>query len=859
MTAMSPPPRPVRLVLLGVLAAVCGGPAAAEKLHFAADRPFDLAHVRLEARVDLREQRLEGKATLAMTALRRSDAIRLDAVGLDVRSVAAFVGEPARKEAIEATHDGRHLDVALAHPAAPGTPIRLVIEYACVDPERGLFFFGPTKRQPDVPWQVWSQGETVDTRHWIPLFDHPNERLTSELLIRVPEDEQVLSNGRRAGVEDHGDGTRTWHWSQETEHAPYLITLVVGTFAVERETWRGRPVEYWVPPDRADDIERSFGNTIPMLDFFTDRIGVDYPWAKYTQVVVEQFAFGGMENTSATTLSERTLHDERAHLDYSSDGLVAHEIAHQWFGNLLTCRDWAHTWLNEGFATYFQALWTEHERGRDAFLHDMLGKMRAAIRGGKKLPIVHRAYTSPWQQFDARSYPKGAWVLHMLRRRLGDEAWWRAVRRYVETNRNRAVETVDLRRAFEDTTGRSLERFFYDWTSRPAHPVVRATHRWNPRDKTATVRIRQTQKAGAWHFPLRIEYRFRNLSRVFSVTHRVDQKDVRFVVPLPARPDLVRVDPRSAVLMELTENKGRDLWAAQLLEDRNPLLRIRAAEHFGGSKREQDRELLAEALGREPFWGVQGEIAKALGRTGGDLARDALVGALSLEHPKARREVVKALGRFRRDETVRDALLAVARDGDPSYLVEAEAITAWANLRPPGARKVLLAMLVRESHRQRVRTAVLRGLGDQHDPESTDVLLSWARPGRDRPSRVAAIEALGTMAEAGIWSRTDAGRVVGALADYLDAREHRRVKTAASGALRRFGKQAVPALAALDALAAHDPNPDVRTKAKEAAERVRSGQEPRIQLRRLREQLDRLRKEFRNKEPVERKQPVEVK
>ncbi len=859
MRAMNLPAKASGFLLALVACAALCRPAVAQDLHFAADRPLDLRHVRVEAKVDLRKKSLVGRATLSLTALRKTETVRLDAVNLDVKAVEALVGEPAQKQAVEWTNDGRSLEIALAHPAKRGTAVRLTIDYVCAEPERGLFFFGPTKRQPDVPYQVWSQGETVDNRHWIPLFDHPNERVSSELLIRVPKDEQVLSNGRRVAVKDHGDGTHTWHWSQEKEHAPYLITLVVGQFAIKTDTWRGRPVEYWVPPDREADTMRSFENTKPMLDFFSDKIGVEYPWAKYTQVVVEQFSFGGMENTTATTLSERTLHDERAHLDYSSDGLVAHELAHQWFGDLLTCRDWAHTWLNEGFATYFQALWTEKNLGRDEFLYDLLGKQRAAIRGGKKLPIVHRAYKGPWQQFDARAYPKGAWVLHMIRRRLGDEAWWKAVRHYVTKNRNRAVETADFRHALEEATGRSIERFFYDWTSRRAHPVLKITHGWNARDKTATVRIQQTQKDKAWHFPLRIEYGFRNLSRVFAVTHNVTEKDIRFVVPLPARPHLVRIDPTNAVLMELTEHKGRNLWVAQLLEDDNPLLRIRAAEYFGKSKKKQDRELLAQALGQEAFWGVQAEIAKALGKTGGDLARTTLLKALSLEHPKARREAVKALGLFKNDETVRDELLAVINNGDASYSVEAEAVTAWANLRADGAVKALVPLLGRKSHNHGIRTAVLRGIGQQRDVSATKLLLEWTKPHHERPSRSAAIDALGTMAEAGLWDRAAEKEVVDALTACLDRREHRRIKNAAGGALRKLGNRAAPALEALDAMAEHDLNPNVRKQAKETADKIRSGQEPHIQLKRLREELNKLRRAIKKQEPVERKQATEVK
>jgi len=807
-------------------------PAAAQDLRFARGRPLDLLHLRLDARVDLERKTLEGRATLEMQALLDTGHIRLDAVALDVKRASAGETE------VDAVNDGKSLLLTLPEPLKRGEKATVVVDYRCVDPEAGLYFFGPTEAEPDTPYQVWSQGETTDNRHWIPLFDHPNERLTTELVITVKDGLQVLSNGKRMGVTKK-DGWATWHWKQERDHVPYLITLVVGTFAVKEHTWRGKTVSYWVPPDRADDIERSFGNTTRMLDLFSERIGVLYPWEKYAQIVVEQFKHGGMENTSATTLTERTLHDARAHADYSSDGLVAHELAHQWFGDLLTCRDWAHTWLNEGFATYFEAIWAEHDKGADEFAYTMLGKMRGALSGGKKLPIVHRAYKSNWEQFDARAYPKGAWVLHMIRRRLGDEMWWRCVNRYTEKHAYRCVETVDLRKAIEETTGLSFERFFHDWTARPGHPVVTVHHEWRPGEGQMEVRVRQTQKGGAFHFPLRLVYS--KGPRSWRITHDVKERDVRFYVPLPVRPALVSIDPHNAVLMELRERKARDWWVAQLRHDPNPIARIRAAEHFGKSKRDQDRRALADALGAEGFWGVQAEIAKALGESGGSVSRDVLLQALSLEHPKARREVVRALGRFREDATVRDALGALVRNGDASYYVEADAIESWGGMRPKGALAVLEPLLARKSHNEVVRAAALRAIGAQHDPAATDLLLEWTSRGRPRSCRAAALDALGKLAGAGRWDEATTNRVADTVRACLRPAEHRRIKTQAVRTLRVLGEQASPALGALEALAAHDRHPNVRKQAQETIDKIRAGAPPRLELQRLREELRKLR------------------
>src|SRR5262249_34353741 len=268
---------------------------------------------------------------------------------------------------------------------------------------------------------------------------------------------EVLSNGALLSRKENDNKTVTYHWKQEKSHSSYLVTLVVGQFDVVKEDWHGLPVLYYVPKGRKPDVARTFGRTREMLTFFSKRFGIAYPWEKYAQVVVEQFSSGGMENTSATTLTDRALLDERAFLDSSPDGLIAHELGHQWWGDLVTCRDWSHIWLNEGFATFSEVLWMEHDKGADEAAYLLLQKARSARGGGKDRPIVDRRYTSAVSMFDARAYPKGAWVLHMLRRRLGDDAFWRAMRRYGTEHRLKSVETSDFRKTLERDTGFNLE------------------------------------------------------------------------------------------------------------------------------------------------------------------------------------------------------------------------------------------------------------------------------------------------------------------------------------------------------------------------------------------------------------------
>jgi len=805
--------------------------AAAQEPRFAADRPVDLLHLRLDAATDPRTRGFSATAAWDLVALRDLAALSFDAVGLMVREVAVD-GTPARFR-----NDGARLEIDA--PLRAGERRTVAIAYAVPDPDGGLHFFGPTDAEPEVPHQLWTQGEAEDTRRWIPCLDHPNERFTSEMAVTVPEGFDVLSNGRLIGKRRNPDGTITAHWRQEKDHVAYLLSLVVGRFEVVEEDWKGLPLSYWVPPGRRDDVPRSFGKTGRMIDLFQEKLGVPYPWEKYAQVVVEQFSHSGMENTSATTLTDRTLHDERAHLDVSSDWLVAHELAHQWFGNLVTCRDWAHTWLNEGFASYFETLWEEHENGTDAAAYDLFGKARRAIDGGRTLPIVFRAYDGPWQQFDARAYPKGAWVVHMIRARLGDERFWAAVGRYLRTNAHRCVETFDLRKAIEEETGVAFERFFYDWTERPGHPVVSVATRWHADRRLLQVDVTQTQREDAFHFPLTVDFRVGG-GEPLAVAFDVRTKAERFYVPLAAAPEMVRVDPGFTVLLELSENKGRDLWVRQLHDDADPIGRIRAALHLGGTGADPDRAELAKALASERFWGVRIEICRALGRAGGDVARDALLNASREPHPKVRRAAVEELGKFRDDAKVLDALGAIVRNGDASYYVEAAAVAAWAALRPKEALPALAAALGRESHDDVIRQAALRGIGDQQDASSLDLLLEWTRRGRSRSCRAAALDALARLAKGGGLDDAATRRVVEACVACLARGEHRHVKAQAAQALRELGQPAAPALFALEALALHDRERSVRDNAKAALERIRAGAPAPLELDRLRAEIEKL-------------------
>jgi aminopeptidase N len=813
-----------------------------EKLQTAGDRPIDIKHIRLDLTVDLPKKTVDAKATLTVRSLRPISNIDLDAVDFEVKSVSIKGGKNDKEVPAHYSHDGKKLFLDLDPAWAADQESILVIDYRIRDPKAGLYFFGPTKAEPNVPLTVWSQGESITNRYWIPCLDHPNQKQTTELVVTVADGFDVLSNGKLLERKKNNDNTVTYHWLQDKPHVSYLVTLVVGKFDIAEEKWKNVPVRYYVPKGHKEEIARTFGRTPEMIELFSKLFGVDYPWDQYAQVVAEQFTAGGMENTSATTLTDYALHDERSMLDSSPDGLIAHELGHQWWGDLLTCRDWSHLWLNEGFASYCEVLWDEHKEGKEEAQLNLFHKAGAAIGGGKDRPVVDRKYPFPDAMFDGRSYPKGAWVLNMLRKKLGDDVFFKCLQKYLTDFRYQSVDSNDFRRTIERVTGRNLERFFYDWTERAGSPVVEINTEYQPETKQVRLTVKQTQAGDSFHFPLKVAFTTGNgTAKVQNLEEEVREKEQVFFFPLSERPTMVEVDPDQTVLGEIKENKSRELWLSQLTKAQSVPARIRAAQHFGQSKEVADREALAKALKEEKFYGVQQEIASALGESGGDVSRDALIDGLKDKNPKVRRSCVDHLGKFRKDEKAIAAVKDVLAKGDPSYNVEATAISSYARLQPADTVSVIMPWLAKPSHRDTLRDSALQGLGNSQDLSVIDTLIEWTKRGKPRSCRSSALRALGQLAQKGNPTEEQRTKIVKAVAECLEG-EQPVVLNASVSVLRDLGRSASTSLPALEAIKLHDPNDRVRELAKTAIEQIHKNEQAPVEITRLREEIETLKK-----------------
>jgi len=813
-----------------------GHALAGDRPQWPRDRAVDVRHIKLELTLDVPARSIAGTATHRVVPLNDGLAtVSFDAVEMVIGRVTVN-GEP-----VGFAYDGRTLDVSLGAARGRKAELEIAITYRAT-PRLGLYFVGPDHAYPQKPQQVWSQSQDEDSRYWFPCYDYPNSKQTSEMVVTVPGGWFALSNGQLQSERATADGSRTFHWLQARPHSTYLVTLAAGELTRIDASREDLAIDYYVEAKDVDRAKLTFARTPEMIALFERITGVDYPWAKYSQVVVRDFVFGGMENTSATTMTENILVDRKATRDFTSDDLVSHELAHMWWGDLLTCRDWSHGWLNEGFATYFELLWDEETHGRDEYRQGVLLNTDLYMEERYRRPIVSNVYHEPIDIFDRHLYEKGSLVLHMLRGVLGDDGFFRSIQRYCRDNRDRNVVTLDLVNAIEAETGHNLEWFFDQWVFKPGHPELNVRWSWDNRRKLATVRVTQTQKVDdgtpVFRLPVTIDFATaQGRPRAFRV--EITEPEQSFVFPLPAKPKGCRFDPGNWVLKKLDFDKPVAELIAQLRTDDDVAGRRFAAESLGKKGGADAIRALAETLSGNGFWSVRAAAAKALGAARTPAAREALLRNLAARHPKVRRAVVAALGEFRNDSDVFAAIEPLTRK-DQSWFVEAEANRSAGKLRLPAAFDVLCKNMDRSSFREVVRAGCIDGLVELRDERGFELLLAAARYGAPWQSRAPATTALARLA----LFFPERKKAIGEdLAD-LVRDPFFRVRIAAAEALKTLGD--VSFASALDAMAERELDGRAIRAAREQAAALRRGAETSDEVRRLREQFETLRQENRD-------------
>lgn len=588
------------------------------------DRLFDHQHMSLVLDIpDINQPKLSALETLTLAAIAKPRAtLSLDCKGPVVSRV-SVQGEPAAF----IQQDGKCL-ITLPSPALPGQAIDVSIAYDLDFSQNrgeGLTWSGPipgAKSETRASVQLHAQGEAELNSKWFLCHDFPNDRLTTEITLTVDGGYQVVSNGHLASKQPQPDGRVTWHWVQDKPHANYLVTLAVAKFAVvdvggPNTPRPGLPMPVYVPQGDEKNIPDVFGYTPDMIAFFEQRFRQPYPWDMYAQVMVRDFAAGGMENTSCTLLTESS---SRAADKGDRDDLVSHELAHQWFGDLVTCNSWEHIWLNEGWASYSEALWNEHKgghlgdnpsdkRARDLYMRTVVGflrQQRVRNRGElpRQAPIVSNRYSNPDATFTKTDdpYAKGAVILHMLRERLGDDAFFNGVANYLEKYKFKTVQTDDFRRCLEAASGQSLERFFAQWLYRSGMPRVSVEFAWDDASKTLSVNARQTQTINylnpAYAFVLPIYLKFEDGSSKW-VQLPIETTTATASFKLSSKPTQQTVDPNVEVFAAYDTKKDLTMWLDEAARGLTYAARLDAVEHLAWSGDDRAQAVLS-ALACDP-------------------------------------------------------------------------------------------------------------------------------------------------------------------------------------------------------------------------------------------------------------------
>ncbi len=661
---------------------------------------FDLIHTKLNVRFDWEKHRLNGTEDVWLSPhFYPQNVVNLDAKGMDIHQVSLINGDT--QQTITYQYDGMILSIVLPRLVTRNDTVHLQISYtakpdefetggsAAITEDKGLYFINPDGTDPEKPKQIWTQGETESNSRWFPTIDSPNQKSTQEIAITVDTSYITLSNGLLTMSELNGDGTRTDYWEMKQKHAPYLFMMTVGDFAEIKDQWRDIEVNYYVEHPYAPYAKDIFGNTPEMLEFYSQRLGFDYPWPKYHQVVVRDYVSGAMENTSCVIHGEFLQRTRRELLDDDNEDIIAHELFHHWFGDLVTCESWANLPLNESFATYGEYLWIEYKYGQDEadyhIYNDLMQYLNESLR--KQEELIRFDYEDKEDMFDAHSYQKGGRVLHMLRNYTGDDAFFAALQKYLHDNQYTDVEIHKLRLAFEEITGEDLNWFFNQWFLSPGHPMLNIDYSYVEYTDTILVTVEQLQDLSVtplFKLPVKIDVYDKNGK---PRSHYVDITKAKEVFAFKVNegtekgaPKLVNVDADKMLLCEKVDNKPKEWYRFQYYNAPLFLDRYEAVIALQKYSDSLSINTVIDAL-KDKFWAIRLKAVKGLdnalvyGNRKDDIKLILENMALHDSKSKVRAAAIDKLKKAFENQSV--AIFNQALN-DSSYLVESRALYALA-------------------------------------------------------------------------------------------------------------------------------------------------------------------------------------
>lgn len=708
-------------------------------IHHAPDREFHMINISLHLKFDLTRKEVYGTAVEKIVPLRVDyDSVRLDAVDMRIEKV--YMGD----RTLGFTYDGRNLVIGLDRRYGPDDTLTYTVVYSTF-PKKGIFFVLPDTAYPERVPQIWSQSEMEDARNWFPCHDYPDDFVTSSITATVPEDWVVVSNGVLKKVEDHPESkTKTFQWVEEKPHVIYLISIVAGKYSVVKDRWGDVPIYYYVPSKEEERAKQNFSHTADILKFYSNVTGYKYPWQKLSLSTVSDFTYGGMENVSAITLTDATLHSIEAEPQISSTGLVAHETAHQWFGDLLTCRTWSNAWLNEGFATYFEALYEQHAFGNEHFAYEMYNNQKQVVAADKieRRPTVYNRYHNAVDLFGPYIYARGAVILNMLRGVIGDQLFYKAIKYYVHKFQHQNVDTHDFENAVREATGYNLYWFFDEWVYKAGHPVFDVNYSYDSTSHKVFLKVRQTQKVDS----LTPVYKMPVDVYIVTPSHKlikrvwVDSTFNSYCFNVPEKPLMVNFDESNYLLKEVNFKKSVDELGYQLLHDPDVAGRMWAASQLSIYNDDKVAGILCDGARNDKYWAVRMECLNSLENFSGSLVDEVLRDALQDRDQRVQVAAINAIAKRRTISAY--GLLDNLFEKSSNYFVRAAIVKAIAELRGKSAMSFIEKALTLSSDQEVIRISALEALEKIDSSKAYEFAVRFSRYGMPPSLRLQAIRAI---------------------------------------------------------------------------------------------------------------------
>jgi len=708
-------------------------------------RTYDVQHIKMNIDIDWDKKMVIGNVETKIVPLANGfNEFEVDAVAFRINKISDIAGNRLKYD-----YDDKKITVILDKSYSPNDTIVYSVDYTCV-PQSGLYFVYPQELTPSYKNQIWSQGEGEDNRYWLPIYDYPNDKTTTEMYVTVENKYATLSNGYLESKTPAGADKYTAHWVQDKPHSTYLIMLGVGEYNIIEDNWNGIPVQSFVYPDKQKEGQYSFRNTAEMVKAFSEKYGVVYPWAKYAQITVKDFIYGGMENTSATVLNERAYYWPEIEKNYSAEGLISHELGHQWWGDLTTCRNWDEMWLNESFATFSDALWSEVKYGRDEYDYQILRNGDNALNfdATKGRYPIWAGYGS----VGTNIYDKGSVIINTFRYILGDK-FFPSLQTFLTDNGYKNVETQDLVNAIHKTwnSNPNLDQppadfkwMFDQWIWKAGQPEFNIEYSYDAASKMVVLNVKQTQKEDSLTpiFRTPVEVRIKSGSEDNIERINISQRDEQFKISFGSSPDYVEFDYGNNILDKSKIKRSIGDIYNQILQSENAIDRIMAIREL--PDKPFDRmitDVLYNVLTTDKFYGVRNEAAIALGKLQRVQVADVLMKAYDIQtHPKVKREILKALANYK-DEKVVKFILRKIKDEKDDYIVS-DGIDALVKVcNPQDIYEYAKPYMKRESHRNVVMGSVVDALKIANKNKTDERIKTYFKEiafGIDMPGRLRA-------------------------------------------------------------------------------------------------------------------------